>query len=132
MENKGLVDFLKENKVEVTIVNGAIRVWKLGDHTVDPPILPKKIAAQKLLSILKECDEIKSGIDIVWDSMISVQVLDNDEDTIKLWKLGDSAKNILPKQTAADKLKDMIRQQGIKGPNIVWDNMIEAEHGIAV
>jgi len=132
MENKELVGFLKENKVEVTIVNGAIRIWKLGDHTVDPPILPKKIAAQKLLSILKEYDEIKSGIDIVWDSMISVQVLDNDEDTIKLWKLGDSARNILPKQIAADKLTGMIRQQGIKGPNIVWDNMIEVEHGIAV
>ncbi len=132
MENKELVDFLKENKVEVIVVNGNTRIWKLGDHTLDPPILPKKTAVEKLLKILKECDEIKSGTDIVWDSMISVQALDNDEDTIKLWKLGDSTKNILPKKVAVDKLKDIIKQENIKGPNIVWDNMIEAGRGVAV
>lgn len=132
MENKELVDFLKENKVEVTIVNGDTRIWKLGDHTVDPTILPKKIAVEKLLKILGECDEMKSGTDIVWDSMISVQAFDNDEDSIKLWKLGDSARNILPKKVATDKLKDLIRQANIKGPNIVWDDMIETGYGIAV
>ncbi len=131
MENKELVDFLEKNKVEVTIVNGNIRLWKLGDHTVDPPIVAKKIAAQKLLSILKECDDIKSGVDIVWDSMISVQVFDNDEDTIKLWKLGDSKRMIFSEQVYAN-LKDTIQKQGIKGPNVIWDDMIEVGHGIAV
>lgn len=52
------------------IIN-VIRIWKLGDHNAKPPILPKKAAVNKLIGILKSNF---GGIDLVWDSMIDLQV----------------------------------------------------------
>lgn len=71
MHQNELVRFLQENKVEMTFVNGDVRVWKLGDHKEG--ILPKKAAADKLLGLLEKCN--LDGTDIVWDSMIQVEAL---------------------------------------------------------
>ena len=128
MKNKELMDFLEENQVEVIIINGNTRLWKLGDHTRG--IFPKKAAVQKLLDILTKSD-FECGVDIVWDSMISVQAFSNDEDTVKIWKIGDSKRIIFSEQAFA-KLKDIIQEQGIKGPNIIWDDMIETGYGVAI
>ncbi len=54
------------------IIN-VIRIWKLGDHTAKPPILPKTAAKNKLLAMLKS--NVGGGVvDLVWDSMIKLEV----------------------------------------------------------
>ena len=66
----------KMRLADLTALDGiinVIRIWKLGDHTAKPPILPKKASANKLLEMLKS-NTGGGAMDIVWDSMIDLQV----------------------------------------------------------
>ncbi len=74
-----LSDVIFKNKMRLAdlaaldgIIN-VIRIWKLGDHTAKPPILPKKASVNKLLGILKS-NTGGGAIDLIWDSMIDLKV----------------------------------------------------------
>lgn len=64
----------KMRLADISALDGVIniiRVWKLGDHTKE--ILPSKAAVSKLISIL-ENNTGGGPLDLVWDSMIDLQV----------------------------------------------------------
>ncbi len=51
-----------------------IRLWKLGDHTCG--IMPDKAAVDKLINMLTHVNPNHGDIDVVWDSLLTVQEFD--------------------------------------------------------